>query len=397
MGLGILVLKVVLVFALVQAALLIFCEFGLIGRAAPHHSDLAIPEATAARMMAGEVPYRDFLTEYPPLALPFFWLARWIGPSSEGFARAFAVEVLLFHTATLVLVARHGDLAFPALLTRLAWFLTYTLALWPVMLTRYDPIPTFFGFAAVASWQARRPLRAGIWAGLGVLIKLFPGFVLLPQITRDWRLVRSAASLARLGLGATVGLGMLAWFLVGRSGTWASIRYHSDRRVEIESVFASMIFLADYLWGQAPIVLYNFGAYHLAGDLSDLFSLLSLPLLGFSLLFFCSRAQDVADSGLARSSCGCLLAFIVTNKVLSPQYLIWLIPFIVTLRGKWAGRVRMLFAACCVLTTLNYPYFFFDLADLRPLAIGIVAARNLILLLITLTVWSFGLDRVEQS
>ncbi len=391
--------KVILAFALVQAVLLAFCEFGPIGGVAPHHTDLAIPEVAAARMMTGQVPYRDFLTEYPPLALPFFWLARWIGRSSAGFSWVFAAEVLLFHTGTLFLVARHADRdpESPGPVARLTWFLTYTLALWPVMLTRYDPIPTSFAFAAVAGWQTRRPLHAGIWAGLGVLIKLFPGFVLLPQITRDWRQARSAASLARLGLGATVGLGMLAWFLIGRSGAGASIRYHSDRRVEIESVFASLIFLVDYLLGQAPIVLYNFGAFHLVGDLPDLFSLLSLPLLGFSLLFLCSQARNSVETSLARSSCGCLLAFIVTNKVLSPQYLIWPIPFIVTLRGRWAGLVRALFAACCLLTTLDYPYFFFDLAALRPLPIAIVAARNLILLLITLAVWSPGSDRVEQS
>ena len=384
---------IILAFALVQAGLLIWCEFGPIGRGAPHHSDVAIPEATATRLIAGEVPYRDYLVEYPPLALPFFGLARWLGGGGDGFARFFAGEVLLFHTATLWLVGRSAARgpAAPGLVAGLTWFVGYSVALWPVLLTRYDPIPTFFAFAALVAWQGRRPGLGGVCAGLGVLIKLFPGFALLPQITRDWRGIGSAGWRARVGLGLTVGLGMVAWFLVGGSGAWASIRYHADRRIEIEAVFASLICCAAAILGQAPIILYNFGAYHLVGDLPDLFALLSLPLLGCALVIVASGVtRESGDADLARASLGCLLAFVVTNKVLSPQYLIWLIPFVVTLQGRWAGRVRGLFAVCCVLTTLDYPYFFFGLVTLEPVPIVIVGARNLVLVVITSAVWSPG-------
>ena len=384
---------IILAFALIQAVLLAWCEFGPIGRGAPHHSDVAVPEATAARLLGGEVPYRDFLVEYPPLALPFFWLARWLGGGGDGFARVFAGEVLLFHTATLWLVARQvgRDPAAPGLVAGLTWFVVYSLALWPVLLTRYDPIPTFFAFAAVAGYSGRRPLLGGVCAGLGALIKLFPGFALLPQIMRDWRGIGTAGARARWGLGLTVGLGMVAWFFVGGSGTWASIRYHADRRIEIEAVFASLIWLADGLLGRTPSILYNFGAYHLVGDLPDLCALLSLPLLGCALVIVASGVtRESGDADLARASCGCLLAFIVTNKVLSPQYLIWLIPFIVTLQGRWAGQVRALFAVCCLLTTLDYPYFFFGLVALEPVPILIVGARNLVLVVITGAVWSPG-------
>ena len=384
---------IILAFALVQAGLLVGCEFGPIGREAPHHSDIGVPEAMAARLMAGEVPYRDFLVEYPPLALPFFWLARWLGGGGDGFARVFAGEVLLFHTATLWLVTRQvgRDPATPGLVARLSWFVVYSLLLWPVLLTRYDPIPTFFAYAAVAGYTGRRPLLGGVCAGLGVLIKLFPGFALLPHVMRDWRGIGSAGWRARVGLGLTVGLGMVAWFLVGGSGAWASIRYHADRRIEVEAVFASMIFLADALLGQTPIILYNFGAYHLVGDLPDLCALLSLPLLGCALVIVASSVtRESGDADLARASCGCLLAFVVTNKVLSPQYLIWLIPFVVTLQGRWAGQVRILFAVCCGLTTLDFPYFFFELTAAQPVPILIVGARNLVLVVITGAVWSPG-------
>jgi len=379
-----------MLFAMVQATLLIFCEFGPVGLASPHHTDLAIPEATAARMMAGLVPYRDFPSEYPPLALPFFWLPQWVGGSWPGFPWMFAIEVLLFHTGTLFLVARQvaRERDAPSLRSQLAWFLGYSLALWPVLLTRYDPIPTFFAFAAVAGWSVGRPLRAGVWAGLGFLNKLFPGFVLLPQLTRDWPRMRSASSLAFLGLGGTVALGMIAWLTFGRSGVWESIRFHGDRRIEVESLFASLIYLTDFVVGSPPIVMFNFGAFHLLGDLPTLFSLISLPLLLFALLFVCWQARRDGVGNQARYSCGCLLAFIVTNKVLSPQYLIWLIPFIVTLRGRWAEWVRPAFAVCCVLTTIIYPYLFEALVAVHPGAVFVLALRNLILLVISLAVWS---------
>ena len=53
-----------------------------------------------------------------------------------------------------------------------------------------------------------------------------------------------------------------------------------------------------------------------------------------------------------RYSGAAVLGFIVTGKVLSPQYLIWLMPYIAILEGPIAPRGRRLFAATCAATLL---------------------------------------------
>ena len=47
-----------------------------------------------------------------------------------------------------------------------------------------------------------------------------------------------------------------------------------------------------------------------------------------------------------------MLGLIITGKVFSPQYLIWLMPFITVLDGPVASRGRRLFAAVCATTVL---------------------------------------------
>jgi hypothetical protein len=53
-----------------------------------------------------------------------------------------------------------------------------------------------------------------------------------------------------------------------------------------------------------------------------------------------------------RYSGAVVLAFIITGKVFSPQYLIWLIPFIAVLEGRVARPGCWIFAAGCVATLL---------------------------------------------
>jgi len=45
-----------------------------------------------------------------------------------------------------------------------------------------------------------------------------------------------------------------------------------------------------------------------------------------------------------------VLAFIATGKVFSPQFLIWLIPYLAALEGPIARRARWLFLAVAVAT-----------------------------------------------
>ena len=66
-------------------------------------SDVSGYAGHAARALDGQVPYRDYLIEYPPLALPFFLLAGLLAPGVRAFQVIFAAEMLLANAAMMLL------------------------------------------------------------------------------------------------------------------------------------------------------------------------------------------------------------------------------------------------------------------------------------------------------
>ena len=77
-----------------------------------------------------------------------------------------------------------------------------------------------------------------------------------------------------------------------------------------------------------------------------------------------------------------MLAFALLGKVLSPQYLLWILPFVATLDGREGRWARPLLLAAGVLTTLVYFWAGVGLMNFHPLAIAILNARNLLLVAI---------------
>jgi len=75
------------------------------------------------------------------------------------------------------------------------------------------------------------------------------------------------------------------------------------------------------------------------------------------------------------------VAFIAFSKVLSPQFLIWLIPLVPLVRGRRGVAASALLGLALLLTQLWFPIRYWDLA-LRFAAFPswLVVARDLVLL-----------------
>ncbi len=102
-----------------------------------------------------------------------------------------------------------------------------------------------------------------------------------------------------------------------------------------------------------------------------------IQLLAMLVVAWRSVRADPAD-GL-RLAGAAVLAFSVTGKVISPQYLIWVYPFVAAIDGP-SGRVgRPIFLVASVLTLILYPWGFLALRDLHPSALILLNLRNLAL------------------
>jgi hypothetical protein len=188
----------------------------------------------------------------------------------------------------------------------------------------------------------------------------------------------------------TVAVGMAGWFVLGGSNVLESFRYHADRGLGIESLYAGAVLAWGKLAGiEIPWVIEH-KAVHLVPEWGSRLADLASPLQAAGLLlvlwqfWWRGMAEGVRYGGAA------ILASLVTSKVLSPQYLVWLFPFVVVLGGWTGSRARWLFLFVCLTTALIYPGpAFVQILDHQAIAIMLLNLRN-ILLLALLALLLFG-------
>lgn len=346
----------------------------------------------ASRAMEGQVPYRDYLVEYPVLTFPLFLIPRLLVSDFPSYRIAFAAEMLLFDIAAIVLMVRHvssrGGKA--QVLGALAWYTIYCAVTAVLVVGRFELAPMALAFAAAHWWFAGRRVLAGFTAGLGTLMKVFPGLVALIAALGEVARLRTTRRLGTATFVATLTAGGAVWFLVGKGGVLDSFRYHVSRGLGIETIYAGVVLAWGKLAGiEVPWVIEH-KAVHLAPEWGSFMAALTTPLQAVALLLVLVQFWRSGMTDGMRYSAGAVLASLVTSKVFSPQYLIWLFPFL-SLMGGWTGsRARWLYLFACLLTALIYPGpGFVLLLQHEPTAIFVLNLRNGLLLAI-LAVILFG-------
>jgi Glycosyltransferase family 87 len=374
------------------AALVFIGSWALLHRGFYTHDpiiDTPVYQSYGRAMEDGKVPYRDFRVEYPPGALPAFALpARGGGADDfETFRRRF--EGLMAACGTLLLGFLAVALtALGAGLWRLAAALGFVavapLLVGPVILSRFDLWPAALTAAALAALVAGR-LRLGHAAlGAAIAVKLYPAVLAPLAIAYAWRRegrregLRCAAVLA-----GTTALVFAPFVILSPGGVWDSLTRQASRPLQIESLGSSLLLAGHHLFGLDITMRSSHGSQNLDGALPDVlaagqFVLQALVLVAIWVVF----ARGSADpERLVLASAAALVAFVALGKVLSPQFLIWLIPVVPLVRGRRGLVASGLLAAALVLTQLWFPYRYWDLAlGFDELASWLVVTRDLVLL-----------------
>ncbi len=342
--------------------------------------DTLIYRKYGAAVADGKVPYRDFRVEYPPAALPFFALPSLVDGESyraifEGLMAACgAATILLMGLALRELRAGFGVLVFAAVTP---------LLLGSVVLTRFDLWPAALSVGALAALMADRSrLGLGVLA-TAVAAKLYP-LVLLPiaLVWVDRRQGRRAAHAA----GAVFVAVLAAWFVpflvLAPDGVASSVGRQLSRPLQIESLGAGFLLVAHQV-ADVPITMKSsHGSQNLAGAgpavLAVTLTLIQVAtLVGIWIWFWGGPAERWR---LVRASAAALVAFVALGKVLSPQFLIWLIPIVPLVAGRRGLRASALLALALVLTQLWFPYRYWDLVrEFAALPSFLVLARDLVL------------------
>ncbi len=212
-------------------------------------------------------------------------------------------------------------------------------------------------FAAAGSWFAGRNVLGGVIAGLGVLLKIFPGAVAAPALVWEATHIRQSRGRGVVAFAATIAAGMAFWFWLGGRGVLNSFRYHAERGLNVESLYAGVLLLIGRLQGTKVPWTYDHSAIHITPEWGGRLSGLALPIqaAAFLLVMWQFRRSGMKDG--VRYAGASVLAFMITGKIFSAQYVIWLIPFVTVLGGETGRRARRVFLMVTTATTIIYPWY----------------------------------------
>jgi uncharacterized membrane protein len=351
----------------------------------------------------GHFPQGDPQWQYPPGAAFVITLPRLLRSAtglsyySAFYALALAADLITFvlllyrcwHTAERRATARADYTG--------AWaYIAAIFMLGPIVFGRYDMIVTMTAAVALVvvlpgttgTWRAR-----GAAIGVGALLKIWPAAVAvgLPKRVDG----RRALLWAVLGLAVPT-LGLVA-FLPGSLGFLTG---QQDRGLEIESVLATP-FLIARRFGYSGTIRHQYGAFEITGPGVAWVAVLCelLTVAGFAWLLWWRRRADLLpgrwSTGLYYDAAlVAVLVAIVTSRVLSPQYLVWVVALIalcLTLAPLETGGTVLvgpcwLLLTAISLTQLEFPLLFPRLIHGGRFAAWIVTGRNV--LLVAATLWA---------
>ncbi|MFI6447617.1 glycosyltransferase family 87 protein [Kitasatospora sp. NPDC050543] len=293
---------------------------------------------------AGLHPYVDRLPgatgdlqylEYPVLTGLFMQIAAWLTPgggSSQSQEQWFwAINAgLLMACAVVAAVAlsrTHHRRPWDALLFALAPCLALNSTV------NWDLFAVALAAVAMAQWAGSRPVWAGVFIGLATAAKLYPLLLLGPLLVlclRAGRLREFRRALAgALGAWLVVNVPIM----VANWDGWSTFYTFSANRTE-DYGSLWLILMEDRGVGLEHLNLY-------------IGLLLGLCCLGIAWLALAAPRRP----RFAQLAFLVVAAFIVTNKVYSPQYVLWLLPLAALARPRW--RDILVWQACEVLYFLG--------------------------------------------
>lgn len=285
--------------------------------------------------------------EYPVLTGLFMWVT---GLPVHDVNQFFVVSALAMAPAAL---------ATAYLLARMTGWRALLWAAAPAVVLyafhNWDLLVVGAAVAGLWSWYTRRPVAAAVWFGIGAAFKMYPAFFLAPLFFDELRRrgARAAFGAAFAGV-ATFALVNLPFFLGGREGWLATYEFHRRRGPNFDNMWQ--------LWFPSDTWLGEYGA--LTPDRLN-FATAALTAIFFvgALCHGWWRARRDGEYPFLQV-CGALLAaFLLWNKVHSPQYALWILPFFALLGVNVLWWV--LYTAVDAATYYGVFQWFYDLSQGR--------------------------------
>ena len=354
--------------------------------------------------------------EYPPLSILPFSLT--LLPPAPDTSLVFALWMLV-----VVLAGYTGFLLFSTRRRAVIYIVYLVLGAAATILARYDIVPALITLAALWAAERRRFTLSYALLAAGILLKLYPAFVVPVVALEHWRALRldtpdriapspsqplrtrwreylrlDASRWVARGLAFCAGLvvaGFVGAAILDSTGAFSLFGYAGERPIQIESLPATILWLGTII-GIPARVNYSFTSLNYVGTLDPLLRPLSaLALAGGCLWVYWRQARGRLD--VARAFLAAMAVVLVTNKIFSPQYVIWILPVVAYVEG-----FDLLWLAIAVLTTYDFPIIYQSQHPIEHVPFSwqfmpVVALRNGLLLWVTVRAIVRSTQREDQT
>ncbi|GAA2287231.1 glycosyltransferase 87 family protein [Streptomyces kunmingensis] len=361
-------------------ALLLLCVFKVVVVPGPDvTSDVSvIYQGWFDILRTGTFPLDDVTWQYPPVAAVAILspaLLPFLSYTSAFFLMAFLADAVVF--LMLLYVERRG------MARRGVWVWVVGLPLLgQTVYARYDVMVVAVAVAALLA-AARHPKASGVMAALGAMLKVWPALLLVG-------VGRGRATRESWGAAALTAGGLALTFAVAMPGAFAFLTFQRDRGTEVESL-GSLVFHVARRFGWSGTVQLNYGSVEFLGPYVDVVSVLAqgLTVLAFGwLVLWRIRARAWVSGTQADAALTAVLLFTTTSRVISPQYMLWLVGLaavcLLFRDSRMALPVWLVLAATFV-TFLEFPLYFSHVVASDTLGLTLLLVRNGLLVAATLS------------
>ncbi|TFB75325.1 DUF2029 domain-containing protein [Cryobacterium glaciale] len=270
-----------------------------------------------------------------------------------------------------------------------AWYwLLASFLLSPVGLLRLEGITAPLVIVGLVL-LAQRPIVAAALLTLATWIKVWPAAVFLAVVTVSPRKL----TVVLTGAALTAGVAASVWLLGGLQFLTGFVTEQTDRALQLEApITTPWVWLATLGHDGTNIYEnYSIATREVTGPGTALVASLMTPVMFtaiaaiFVLLLIAKIQGADASQLMLLGSLALVSAFVVFNKVGSPQYMLWLVPVVAVGVGRsWTlWRVpSVVMLAISGLTTLIFPIFYLPLIAGDLFSLLLLTARNGLLLVL---------------
>jgi hypothetical protein len=322
--------------------------------------------------------FRNLPYEYPLLSIIPFSLGL-IAPTA-WYQVAFALWMLLLAAIIFFILSKTRSTS-----AAIAFAFYLVIGNWGDAAARFDLVPAALILGSVLLAARTKWKWAFALLALATLFKFFPVLLVIPfLITQQMQSSERWYSWHRWSaLGVYCGICVVVTLLALSLNIVDTINpflYFFNRPIQVESVPATILWLGKF-WGYPIKIIQTYGSVNILSALSQTVSLVSSSCLIVGLLYtFLLQWRGKLD--IYTASLLTILIIIITGKVFSPQYLMWIAPLLAFV-GKANWKWLITWGIIGLLTTWIYPNMYntvpLKYVPLLPAFYPVVLVRDLLI------------------